>query len=43
MTDVSVYYEATPNPHALKFTTTVTIASESLNMTTAAEAARSPC
>lgn len=42
MNDISVFYEATPNPQTLKFVTTVQIASEAVNMTTAAEAQRSP-
>ena len=42
MSDIHVYYEATPNPQTLKFYTAQTIARETANITNAAEAARSP-
>lgn len=43
MSDISVFYEATPNPQTMKFIATAPIATESANFTTAAEAAsRSP-
>lgn len=40
--DVSVFYEATPNPNSMKFIVTANIASESLNVASSAEAVRSP-
>jgi Fe-S cluster biogenesis protein NfuA len=40
--DISVFYEATPNPHSLKFMITKIISEESVNFTSAQEAARSP-
>lgn len=42
MSDIQVFYEATPNPQTLKFVPTIPIASESLNITNPGEAARSP-
>ena len=42
MSDIQVFYEATPNPQTLKFYTAETIARESANITNVAEAARSP-
>ena len=43
MSQITVYYEATPNPQTMKFYTTSSIASDSVNFTTAAEAvSRSP-
>lgn len=42
MNDISVFYEATPNPNSMKFIITAMIASESANFTSQAEAARSP-
>ena len=42
MKDYSVFYEATPNPHSMKFIVTAMIADESVNITSAGEATRSP-
>ena len=42
MSDIHIFYEATPNPQALRFIVTKTIADESVNMVSAAEAGRSP-
>lgn len=42
MSDIQVYYEATPNPQTLKFVPTIPLGTESLNITNQAEAARSP-
>jgi Fe-S cluster biogenesis protein NfuA len=42
MNDLQVFYEATPNPQSLKFLVTAQVASEAVNFTAAAEAARSP-
>jgi Fe-S cluster biogenesis protein NfuA len=43
MSDVTVFYEATPNPQSMKFIATTQIAGESVNFTTATEAqSRSP-
>lgn len=42
MNDYSVFYEATPNPQSMKFIVTAMISRESVNITSAAEAARSP-
>jgi NFU1 iron-sulfur cluster scaffold homolog, mitochondrial len=42
MSDIQVYYEATPNPQSMKFYTTVQISGETVNITNAGEAARSP-
>ena len=40
--DITVFYEATPNPQSMKFVCTVPIATESRNFTSVAEAAASP-
>lgn len=40
--DVSVFYEATPNPQSMKFVVTERLAPESMNFTNATEAMRSP-
>lgn len=42
MADVTVFYEATPNPHSMKFVITAQIAEESVNFTKAEETNRSP-
>jgi Fe-S cluster biogenesis protein NfuA len=42
MSNVTVFYEATPNPQALRFVVTETIAAESLNFTSALDTGRSP-
>jgi Fe-S cluster biogenesis protein NfuA len=42
MKDISVFYEATPNPQSMKFIVTAMISQESVNITSSAEAARSP-
>ncbi len=42
MTDITVFYEATPNPQSMKFIITAQIAHESLNIANASEATRSP-
>lgn len=42
MSNVQVFYEATPNPQSLKFIVTQTIASESRQFSSQAEAATSP-
>lgn len=42
MTDITVFYEATPNPQSLKFVVTAPIATESVNFTSPQETARSP-
>ncbi len=42
MTNIDVFYEATPNPQALKFVTTTIMTSESVNFTDAQAATRSP-
>ena len=40
--DVQIIYEATPNPHSMKFIATVPISSEACNFTNSTEAANSP-
>src|SRR5688500_13855669 len=42
MNEISVFYEATPNPQSMKFIVTAMISRESVHITSAAEAARSP-
>lgn len=42
MSEISVYYEATPNPQSMKFVVTSIIAHESMNFPSEAESARSP-
>lgn len=42
MSDVQVFYQATPNPDSMKFIVDRTIASENLNFTVAEAAGRSP-
>lgn len=40
--DITVFYEATPNPQSMKFIATVPMASESIQFTDASQARRSP-
>lgn len=42
MNEFNVFYEATPNPHSMKFITTALISQEAVNITSTTEAARSP-
>jgi Fe-S cluster biogenesis protein NfuA len=42
MNDMTVFYEATPNPQSMKFIVTAEIASESCQFTSGADASRSP-
>src|SRR6266550_2863473 len=42
MSDISVFYEATPNPQSMKFVVTSTIAKESMNFTSSESTGRSP-
>jgi len=42
MNDISVFYEATPNPQSMKFIVTSQIASDTAHFNSAGEAARSP-
>lgn len=42
MSDIAVFYEATPNPQSMKFIVTAQIAHESMNFVSATETARSP-
>jgi Fe-S cluster biogenesis protein NfuA len=42
MSEISVYYEATPNPQSMKFVVTAMIASESMNFVSSEATGRSP-
>jgi Fe-S cluster biogenesis protein NfuA len=42
MSEITVYYEATPNPQSLKFVATAAIAREAVNFAALAETVRSP-
>ena len=42
MSDISVFYEATPNPQSMKFMVTAHLSDESMNIASAADAGRSP-
>lgn len=42
MSDITVFYEATPNPQSLKFVVTTAIAGESVNFATPQDTTRSP-